>query len=139
MNTTDTTKDLLEIHKMLSDELRHTATVVWQFSIAIVTLQGGAVALTAQSGFQVTLGKWVLAAAFFLSVCFSMMLVRQARERSGFVTRIHAVETELRKAYPQFFIEIPRSFPWFTSVCLARILLVESAIGFALFLYYLTG
>ena len=137
MNTVDTPKDLLEIHKMVADELRHSATVIWQFSIAIVTLQGGAVALTSQSGFPVTRGKWILAAAFFLSGCFSIMLVRQARERSGFVTRILAVETELRRVYPLFFAEIPRSFSWFTSMWFARTLLVESAIGSALFVYYL--
>jgi hypothetical protein len=137
MSTGDNTKDHLEIHKMISEELRHTATVIWQFSIAIVTLQGGAVALSAQSGFQATLGKCVLAAGFFLSVCFSIMLMRQAGERSWFVKRIHAVEKELRKIYPDIFVEIPRSCSWFTSMLLARIVLTESGIGFVLFLYYL--
>ena len=38
-------KDPLEIHKTLSEEMRHTATTVWQFAVAIVTLQGGAIAV----------------------------------------------------------------------------------------------
>ena len=126
-------KDCLEIHRLHSEVLRHTATVVWQFSIAIVTLQGGAVALSAKSGFQTTLGRCVLVTGFLLSVCFSVMLHRQATERGGFVKRIHAVEVELRKKYPTFFEEIPKSFEWFRSVDLARILLIESGIGFILF------
>ncbi len=132
----DKSKDYLEIHRLHSEELRHTATVIWQFAIAIVTLQGGAVALSAQSGFQTALGRCVLIAGFLLSVCFSLMLIRQSRERRGFVARIHAVEKELRKEYPAFFDEIPSSFRWFSSVVLAWILLVESGVGFILFLYY---
>jgi len=134
-NSMNTTESYLELHKLISEELRHTSTVIWQFSIAIVTLQGGAVGLSAQSGFQGTIGKWVLAAGFFLSVCFSIMLIRQASERKGFVERMRAVEAELHKVY-SFFAPVPTSFRWFTSVLLARILLVESVIGFGLFLLY---
>jgi hypothetical protein len=119
----------------MSEELRHTSTVIWQFSIAIVTLQGGVVALSAQSGFQGIIGKCVLATGFLLSVCFSIMLIRQSTERKGFKERMRAVEAELFKVY-SFFYPIPTSFPWFTSVRLARILLVESVVGFGLFLLY---
>lgn len=90
MSEYDPVPRLLEIHKTTSEELRHTATTIWQFSIAIVTLQGGAVALSGNKDFNSDLGKWVLAVGFLLSVCFSVMLVRQARERSGFVKRIYA-------------------------------------------------
>ena len=31
-----TTEQHLELHKLMSEELRHTSTVIWQFSIAIV-------------------------------------------------------------------------------------------------------
>jgi len=126
--------EYLEIHKLLSAELRHTATVIWQFAIAIVTLQGGAVALSNHNGFQGLLGNCVIATAFFLSACFSLMLLRQAYERRGFRDRIRAVEAELRKSYPEFAIEIPRKFKWFTSVRLAWILVIESLLAFALFL-----
>lgn len=132
-----TPKDHLDIHKALSEELRHTSTVVWQFAIAIVTLQGGAVGLSGQRGFDSALGKCVLAAGFLLSVCFSLMLLRQAQERKGFVSRIHAVEAELRKEYPTFFTTIDSSPRWFTSIVLAMILFVESATGFVLFLIFL--
>jgi len=134
VNPSDTTAGRLEIHKLLSEELRHTATVVWQFAVAIVTLQGGAVALSAQSGFQGLLGNCVIATAFFLSACFSLMLLRQAYERRGFRDRIHAVEAELLKSYPEFAIQIPRKHQWFTSVTLAWILVVESLLVFSLFL-----
>jgi hypothetical protein len=135
----DTSNYLLEIHKMHSEELRHTSTVVWQFAIAIVTLQGGAVALSAQDGFQTSLvGRCVLLTGFLLSLCFSVMLLRQAKDRLGFRKRIHAVEEQLRKEYPPNFFEEIRSPPrWFTSVLLSRVLLLESGIGFILFLFYL--
>jgi NO-binding membrane sensor protein with MHYT domain len=70
---------ILEIHKMHSAELRHTATVIWQFSIAIVSLQGGAVAgavaLNSQSDIRRTLGAFfVLAAGFLLSGALAFFL-----------------------------------------------------------------
>jgi hypothetical protein len=128
------TADLLEVHKIISQELRHTATVIWRFSIAIVTLQGGALGLSAMHGFQTILGEFVLGFSFFLSICFSVMLIRQATERRGFVDRIHAVEAELRKTYPLFFARIDsRFFHWFKSTKLAWLLLIESVIGFVFF------
>ncbi len=133
------TKTYLEIHKTLSDELRHTATVVWQFSIAIVTLQGGAVALCKDQGFRTPMGMTVLISAFVLSGLFSLMLYRQAHERSGFRDRIHAVESALRREYPSFFTEIPTRFRWFTSIVLAYLLMLESAVGLLLFLLYLAS
>jgi hypothetical protein len=36
-------EDKFEFLKLLSQDMRHTAIVVWQFSIAIVTLQASAV------------------------------------------------------------------------------------------------
>lgn len=139
MNPNDDTKDRLEIHKLLSEELRHTATVIWQFSIAIVTLQGGAVALSTKTGFETVLGKCVIETGFFLSVCFSVMLLRQAYERGGFIRRICAVEEDLSKVYPEFRIEIPKKLGSFTSVTLAWILLLESVFAFLLFLWYLVS
>ncbi len=136
MDADETTKTQLQIHQLLSQELRHTATVIWQFSIAIVTLQGGAVGLSGQSAFNSTLGKAVLAGSFFLSLCFSLMLVRQARERSGFVRRIRAVEDELGKVYPTFFMPIPRALEWFKSEFLAWVLVIESTGGLTIFLVH---
>ena len=141
------TAELLEVHNIISQELRHTATVIWQFSIAIVTLQGSAVGLSfAQHGFQTILGKSVLGFGFFLAICFSVMLIRQATERRGFVDRIHAVEAELRKTYPLFFAQIDSDpgfgwfkLGWFKSTKLAWLLLIESVIGFLFFLVELTG
>lgn len=130
-------KTYLDVHKTLSDELRHTASVVWQFSIAIVGIQGGAVALSKDHGFRTPMGSTVLIAAFVLSFCFCLMLHRQATERTGFRDRIHAVEAELRKIYPSFFAPIPTSVVWFKSTMLAYILGLESIIGLLLFVLYL--
>ena len=94
--------------------------------------------MSSQSGFQATLGKCLLATGFLLSLGFSLMLLRQAHERHGFVVRIHAVEEKLHEgSNTEFFAPIPRAFPWFTSVVLAWILLVESVAGFFLFLFHL--
>lgn len=133
----DPSERLLEIHGIISQELRHTATIVWQFSIAIITLQGTAIGLSGQDKFSATHGKWVLTAAFFVSICFSLMLVRQARERGGFVRRIKAVEDELSKTYPTYFMPIQRTLAWFKSEVLAWILVVESVIGFVIFLRHI--
>jgi hypothetical protein len=129
------TDSRLEIHRLLSEEMRHTATVIWQFSIAIVTLQGSVVALTAQSGFQTVFGRFVLGTGLFLSLCFSLMLLRQATERSGFRDRIRAVEDELGGVYPKYFSPIPTTAPGFTSIKLAWLLLVASGVGLLLFFW----
>jgi hypothetical protein len=130
-------KTYLEIHKTLSDELRHTANVVWQFSIAIIGIQGGAIAFSKDHGFRTPMGATVLITAFVLSFCFCLMLHRQATERTGFRDRIHAVEAELRKNYPSFFAPIPTSVGWFKSTLLAYILGLEAIIGLLLFILFL--
>jgi hypothetical protein len=132
-------KDLLEIHKTLAEEMRHTSNVVWQFSVAIVTLHGGAIAASATSGFENFIGRVVMVAAFFLSVWFSIMLLRQACERRGFRDRIWAVEAKLRSFDPDAFARIPRVFGWFTSIKLATILMLESLIGLAFFVTRFQG
>ena len=133
-------KDLLEIHKTLSEEMRHTATTVWQFAVAIVTLQGGAIAVTGAKGFEEGfLGKIVIVTAFFVSVWFSIMLYRQAHDRTGFRDRIWAVEKELRNSAPMAFQKIERAAPWFSSTRLSWVLVVESSFGLVLSVLYLLG
>ena len=115
----DRFQKLLEMHKTLSEEMRHTATVVWQFAVAIVTLQGGAIAASGTEGFKDRpLGKLVIVAAFFVSLWFSFMLYRQAHDRRGFRNRIWVVEAELRKSEPEAFKEIKRVWAWCSSVLL---------------------
>ena len=128
-------EDYFEIHQLLSQELRHTATTVWQFSIAIVTLQGTAVGLSAQKGFESGLGRSVLLVGFALAFCFSIMLYRQAKDRSGFVERIKQVEEELRADYPRIFFKIESPPRWFRSEVLAWILFCESGGGLIWFAY----
>ena len=123
-----TASDLLELHSSNAEALRHTSGVIWQFAIAIVTLQGGALALAAQAGLKESIGRYILVGGFLLAVLFSMMLVRQAKERQGFVTRILAIEAELRKTHPAFFTPIPRAIGWFTSSVFAWLLFFESAV-----------
>ena len=77
----DKQETLLEIHKMVSEELRHTSNVVWRFSVAIATLQGAALALSGQKDAHEVLGALALLIGFLLSFLFSLMLVRQGRER----------------------------------------------------------
>src|SRR5438477_12619338 len=77
----ETARDLLELHKLTTEDLRHTATIIWQFAIAIVTLEGGAVGLALHAGFDTVAGIVIAAAGLALSCLFSIMLVRQAAER----------------------------------------------------------
>ena len=130
MDADQMTQHLLDIHRLMSEEMRHTSTVIWQFSIAVVTLQGGAVGLSGQQTSNSVSGQSILAVGFALSLIFSLFLVRQARERQGFKNRIQAVETELRKTFPAFYNEIPTSLPWLKSGVFAWILTLESAVGF---------
>lgn len=94
-------------------------------------------ALSSLSGFQSQIGRSALSAGFLLSVCLSFVLVRHAYDRRGFVGRLLAVEEELRKTYPRFFAQIAGSPQWRASMCLAWVLLAESTVGFALFLWHL--
>jgi hypothetical protein len=138
----DPFQKLLEIHATLSEEMRHTGTVVWQFVVAIVTLQGGAIVASGTEGFKDRpLGKLVIVTAFFVSLWFSFMLYRQAHDRRAFRDRILAVEEELRKAEPNalWFKEIKRVWAWCSSVLLAWILIGESGLGFLLSVAYLFG
>jgi hypothetical protein len=138
-------EELLEIHKTLGEEMRHTATVIWQFAVAILTLQGGAIALSGTEKLYGTVGNVVVGGAFFVSFWFSVMLLRQAVERAGFIKRIKKVEEELRKKVdpPELFAEIKgppkyeKCVKWFTSIWLAGILIAESLVGLVVFLVYL--
>ena len=136
----DPFQKLLEMHKTLSEEMRHTATVVWQFAVAIVTLQGGAIVAGGTEGFKDSpLGKLVIVTAFFVSLWFSFMLYRQAHDRRGFRNRIWAVEGELRKSEPEALKKNERVWAWCSSVLLAWILIGESGLGFLLSVAYLFG
>jgi hypothetical protein len=130
-------QDCLAIHTTLAEELRHSDGLVWQFALAIIALEDGTVALSSLSGFQSQIGRSALSAGFLLSVCLSVVLVRHAYDRRGFVHRLLAVEEELRKTYPRFFVHAAGSPQWRASMCLAWVLLAESAGGFALFLWHL--
>lgn len=130
-------QDCLEIHTTLAEELRHSDGLVWQFALAIIALEDGTVALSSLSGFQSQIGRSALSAGFLLSVCLSFVLLRHTYDRRGFVRRLLAVEEELRKTYPKFFMKIAGSPQWRASVCLAWVLLAESTVGFTLFLRHL--
>ena len=122
---------LLELHKIASQELRHTSTVIWQFSIAIMTLQGAALTLSGGEGADPIQAKIVLAGGFLFSCLFSIMLLRQATERRGYVIRMKAVESKLRmQIQRRFFLNLPTTCSWFKSHVLAWLLLIESTVGF---------
>jgi hypothetical protein len=133
----DPAADHLEIHASLGEELRHSDGLVWQFAIAIIALEDGAVVLSEQSGFQSPVGKSALAAAFLVSVCLSFVFLRHAQDRRGFVRRMEAVEEELRNVHPRLFAKNPGSPQWFASMLLAWVLLAESTVGFIFFLWHL--
>jgi hypothetical protein len=77
----ESASDLFELHKLTTAELRHTATIIWQFAIAIITLQGGAVGLGAHIGLTTAVGRSVLLIGLILSCLFSAMLVCKNEHR----------------------------------------------------------
>jgi hypothetical protein len=85
-----TREQYLEVHKLISEELRHTSTVIWQFSIAIITLQGGAVGLSVQNAFEGILGTYVLIVAFFLSFPLLQRTAASAGIRKKRLQRSHS-------------------------------------------------
>jgi len=76
-----TVEQLLEVHKTLSEELRHTSNVVWRFGVAIATLQLAPFAFIGRKDFEASYAGLWLCIAFGLSFFFSLMLFRQATER----------------------------------------------------------
>ena len=125
----DKQETLLEIHKTVSEELRHTSNVVWRFSVAIATLQGAALALSGQKDAHEVLGALALLIGFLLSFLFSLMLVRQGRERKGFADRMKVVEKQLREFNEEIFQPIESTLHSYTSVVMARWLAGESFVG----------
>ena len=71
-------EELLEIHKTLGEEMPHTATVIWQFAVAILTLLCSAIALSGTEKPHGTVGNVVIGGTFFVSIWLSLMLLRQA-------------------------------------------------------------
>ncbi len=129
----DAPEDLLEIHNTLMEEIRHSDGLVWQFGLAVVALEDGAVVLSEQTGFQSLAGKSTLVAGFLVSVGLSFVLLRHAYDRRGFVQRLRAVEGDLRVQYPKYYPEKAGSPQWFAAMVLAWVLMVESSAGFVLF------
>jgi hypothetical protein len=121
--------------------MRHTATIVWQFAVAMLTLQGVAIALSGTEKLHSNVGNVVIGGAFFVSFCFSVMFLRQAFERKAFSRRIKKVEAELRKIVappkPIRRDRQPKLIKWFTSSWLAGISIAESVTGLVVFLAYL--
>ena len=80
-------EELLEFTKRRPKRCDNTATIVWQFAVGILTLQGGANALSGTEKLHGTVRNVVIGGPFFVSFCFSVMLLRQAFERKGFSRR----------------------------------------------------
>ena len=124
-------KELLEVHKTVVEELRHTSNVIWRFAVAIATLQGAAFALAGRKDGNEVVGASALLIGFFFSFLFSLMLVLQATESRGFVARLRRFEEELDKLHEGMFQPIKSTLESFTSVVLARFLALESFLGFS--------
>src|SRR5688500_7504970 len=82
----DITKNIIDLYKVCSEELRHTANIVWQFTIAILTFQGVALTLALKEKTNACLLFVIVVGV--ISIALSAMLVRQAHDRSCHVERI---------------------------------------------------
>jgi len=127
----------LEIHAALSEDIRNSNEVVWQLAIAIAAAEEGVVALSDHSGFHSSAGKIALSAGFFLSVGLSYVLLRHVCDRRATVRRLHAVEAELSRELRQVFQPVKSSPQWRAQMLLAWFLLLETSLGFLLFVRHL--
>lgn len=132
--------DYFEFTKGLAQDMRHTANVVWRLSIAIVTLQGSAITgcvliLNAQRVPQPILGWSILIAGFFVSVLFSLMLVRQAEERVGLALNNEAAQKKLRVNYADVFKETKHIVPAINSIHFAWCIVAETVVGLLVVLF----
>jgi hypothetical protein len=94
-------------------------------------ITGAAFALAGRKDGNEVVGASALLIGFFFSFLFSLMLVRQATERRGFVARLRRFEEELDKLHEGMFQPIKSTLESFTSVVLARFLALESFLGFS--------
>jgi hypothetical protein len=116
-NENDRVKNLLDLYKVQSEEMRHSASIIWQYQIAILTFQSLALGLAfKESG----LGpKLALMIASFISIGLSVMLIRQAHDRRSIRKRIVETEVLLRPIFGECFKEFEGPFKDFTSVDLS--------------------
>ena len=121
-NEIDRVKNMIDLYKITSEECRHTADIIWRFSIAILTLEGTAVgAVVAHPSYYTAA---ILGFGGLVGRNLSRMLLRQADIRSAYLKRLHATESQLHPAYPSCFAKIPEgSIHDYKSTDLAKFLL----------------
>ena len=111
------TKNLIDLYKVVSEEIRHTANVIWSFAVAILGFQGVAIKLAIES--DRLLPKLALIPVALLSLAFSAMLIRQAHDRRCIKDRLVAVEAKLKGTYSDCFPPFTGEFSEFKSINLA--------------------
>ncbi|HZM06635.1 MAG TPA: hypothetical protein VFC44_26850 [Candidatus Saccharimonadales bacterium] len=129
---------LFEANRYVSDSLRHSATIIWQYSISIPTLQGGALLLFANTKGKINpvVGWFILAVVFSVSIALSMMMFRLSTERKQTLGRSAWLEKKLTGIFPENpqFFEPPTHGPECLNLLdtrwLAGLLVVESIVGF---------
>jgi hypothetical protein len=113
----DRIKLLIDLYKVQSEEMRHSASIIWQYQLAILTFQSLAVGLAFK---EPGLGsKVALMVASFISIGLSVMLIRQAHDRRSIRARIVETEKLLKPTFGESFKEFEGPFKDFTSVDLS--------------------
>lgn len=121
----DAAKNLIDLYKVCSEEVRHSATTFWQYAMAILGFQAAAIGLAVTRTSIQSLLAVMLSA--LVSVGLSAMLIRQAHDRSLFLSRLRLVEDQLRVFYPTTIYSFEKGpFSGFKSSDLAWLILASS-------------
>jgi hypothetical protein len=126
-NENDRVKNMVDLFKIVSEECRHTADIIWRFAIAIITFQSAAVALAVSHPSSYT--ALTLGLAGYVARSFSIMLLRQAVIRGVYLDRLQVAESQLEPIYRGCFKRIPEaSIHDYKSTDLAKFLLGASCL-----------
>ncbi len=100
----DCVKNFIDVYKVGSEEVRHSATIIWQFSLAILTF------LTTAIYFAANKRDWVsfivLGTVGVVGIQLSRLLYRQCLDRQDMVGRLKATEVSLRNSYQFSYAQI---------------------------------
>jgi hypothetical protein len=121
-------KEKVDYYKIVSEECRHMADIIWKFSTTIVLFQAGVVSFAITKPQVIT--AITLGIGGLVSFNLSRLLLRQALIRGDYLDRLHAAEDTLRPYLPAncFKAITPSGAHGYRSPDLAMFLIIVSAL-----------
>lgn len=97
----DPVKNLIDVYRVGSEEVRHSASIIWRFSMAILVFQGTAIYYAIDRASAPAFLGLLLVGMVSGRLC--RLLQRQCLDRSELVERLKATEASLRNSYRDSF------------------------------------